>query len=57
MLGTIVRIGSAAPGVYYVMFALWRMLGFRRFLALWLLRLAWRMYQRRRLRPRTRSAF
>jgi len=34
---------------------LWRLLGFRRLLALLLLRLAWRMYRKRSLpRPRSR---
>jgi hypothetical protein len=36
------------------MFALWKLVGFRRMFALWLLRTAWRMYTRRR--PGTRSA-
>jgi len=30
------------------MFALWRILGFRRLAALWLMRRAWRLYQARR---------
>jgi hypothetical protein len=39
------------------MFLLWRLLGFRfrRLVALWLLRRAWRIYQGRR--PRTRSTY
>jgi hypothetical protein len=36
------------------MFALWKMIGFRRMVALWLLRRAWRLYLSRR--TRTNSA-
>jgi len=39
------------------MFALWRLIGFRRFIALWLLRRAWRIYLARRTRTRTRWGF
>jgi hypothetical protein len=35
------------------MFALWRILGFRRLAALWLMRRAWRMYTARRSRTRS----
>lgn len=39
------------------MFFLFRLLGFRRMLALFVLRRAWRMYQGRRRRPGTQSAW
>jgi hypothetical protein len=35
------------------MFFLWRLLGFRRLLAVFVLRRAWRMYQSRRSSPTT----
>ena len=49
------RTAGAGYGVVYLMFALWKMIGFRRMIALWLLRRAWRMYLSRR--ARTRSAY
>jgi hypothetical protein len=52
---TFVRNGPAGRRVEYPMFALWRLIGFRRLVALWLLRRAWRLYLRRR--AWTRSAF
>jgi hypothetical protein len=40
------------------MLALWKLIGFRRFIVLWLLRRAWRMYLARRTPPtRTRWGF